>query len=91
MKIKVSTLTQVFETASKDYEVCDNEVEGEVRIPETASFTWQDIVWLEENHIVDQRCKRCSSHQPCLQHVTIDEEGITVVHDYQGQEGEAMS
>lgn len=91
MKIKVSALTQVFETSDKGYDVCDNEIEGDVSIPFTASFTWQDIVWLEENHIVDKRCKRCSSHEPCLQHITVDGDGITVVHDYQGQEDEAMS
>lgn len=90
MKIKVRALTQVFQTA-EDYEVCDNDVEGEVKIPSVASFTWQDIVWLEENHVTDQRCKRCASSEPCLQHVAVNSEGIMVIHDYQGEDGEAMS
>lgn len=89
----VTTMAEIHQDDGDMWVTRSYDVQGNITVPPSATWTGESITWQEQQHLLDFRCPVCRSASPCLQQVTIYPVlgHVLVVHDMEEGEGEFLS
>jgi hypothetical protein len=83
MELPVSTMAEVFESPDGRFAVWDYDIEGSVKLGDGARWIEDHWEWNEIQHVLDARCPKCASSEPCQQQIQLFplRGHIVIVHD----------